>query len=116
LTPALIQEGLARDFVRGVQDGRKAAGYRIEETIAVCYEADPEVAAALAAHQAYVAAEVLAVKVERREAVGASDAVEPAAVAGPGGATGEDGVYRDQVTVEQHQVRIALRRQPPSEA
>ncbi|MGH9174911.1 MAG: DUF5915 domain-containing protein, partial [Vicinamibacterales bacterium] len=32
LTPELIQEGLARDFVRGVQDARKRAGYRIDDT------------------------------------------------------------------------------------
>ena len=110
LTAELIEEGLVRDFVRGVQDARKSAGYRIEDTIAVRYEADPEVVAALAAHEAYVKAETLAVRLEREEAVGLSDAVEPEATDGPGGATTADGAYRDQITVGRHQVRIALRK------
>ncbi|CAA9573967.1 MAG: Isoleucyl-tRNA synthetase [uncultured Thermomicrobiales bacterium] len=110
LTPALIQEGLARDFVRGVQDARKSAGYRIEDTIAVSYEADPEVVAAIGANESTVRAETLAVRLERLETAGFSDAVEPEAVAGPGGETGADGRYRDQITVGQHQVRIALQR------
>ena len=45
LTPALIEEGLARDFVRGIQDARKQAGYRIEDTIEIEFVADPEVCA-----------------------------------------------------------------------
>jgi isoleucyl-tRNA synthetase len=114
LTPELIQEGMARDFVRGVQDARKSAGYRIEETIAIEYEADPEVAGALDAHGDFVRAETLAMRLTRRESVGASDAVEPELVEGPGGATGADGVYRDQITVGRHQVRIGLRRDSSS--
>lgn len=114
LTSALIEEGLARDFVRGVQDARKSAGYRIEDTIEVAYEADPEVVAALAAHEAYVKAETLAVRLERHETVGVSDAVDAEATEGPGGTTGPDGAYCDQITVGRHQVRIALRRQVPS--
>ena len=110
LTPDLIQEGLARDFVRGVQDARKSAGYRIEDTIAVVYDADPEIAGALDAHAGYVRAETLAVRVLHSDTAGASDAVEPEEVAGPGGATGMDGAYRDQIAVGRHQVRIALRR------
>ncbi|MDP9364647.1 MAG: isoleucine--tRNA ligase [Chloroflexota bacterium] len=112
LTPDLIQEGLARDFVRGVQDARKNAGYRIEDTIAVAYDADPEVIAALEANEPYVCAETLAVRLDRHEAVGFSDAVEPESVEGPGGATDADGAYRDQITVGRHHVRIALRREP----
>ena len=111
LTPELIQEGLARDFVRGVQDARKSAGYRIEDTIAVAYEADPEVVAALGANEDYVRTETLAVRLERREAVGGSDAVEPEAVEGPGGVQDGDGVYRDQIVVGRHQVRIGLRQE-----
>ncbi len=110
LTPDLIQEGLARDFVRGVQDARKNAGYRIEDTIIVAYEADPEVVAALEANRAYVTSEILAARLERDETVGLSDAVEPESTEGPGGATSTDGVYCDQITVGRHQVRVALRR------
>ncbi|MDP9357496.1 MAG: isoleucine--tRNA ligase [Chloroflexota bacterium] len=110
LTPELIEEGFARDFVRGVQDARKSAGYRIEDTIVVAYDADPEVVSALTSHAPYVAAETLAVGLEPTESRGVSDAVEPEATEGPGGSTGEDGTYRDQITVGRHQVRIALRR------
>jgi len=110
LTPELLQEGLARDFVRGVQDARKAAGYQIEDRIEVAFEADPEVVAAIDANREQVARETLAVRLEERALVGASDAVEPEEVEGPGGATDAEGVYRDQIGVGRHQVRIALRR------
>ncbi len=111
LTPALIQEGLARDFVRGVQDARKNAGYRIEDVIAVVYEADPEVVAALIAHEQSIRTETLAVWIEHTASIGASDAVEPEAVEGPGGAETANGIFLDQITVGSHQVRIGLRRE-----
>ena len=114
LTPQLIQEGLARDFVRGVQDARKNAGYRIEETIAVVYEADPEVVAALTAHDQTIRTDTLAVWIEHTESIGASDAVEPEAVEGPGGAETASGIFLDQVSVGPHQVRIGLRREEAS--
>jgi isoleucyl-tRNA synthetase len=60
LTPELVAEGLARDFVRGVQDARKAAGLRIEDTIRLVYQADAESAAAIAAHAEYIRGETLA--------------------------------------------------------
>ncbi|MFN8541533.1 MAG: class I tRNA ligase family protein [Thermomicrobiales bacterium] len=62
LTPELRQEGLARDFVRVVQEARKSAGLRIEDHIRVTYAAaqDGEVAAAVAAHAAFIAGETLA--------------------------------------------------------
>ncbi len=110
LTPDLIEEGLARDFVRGVQDARKAAGYQVEETIDVAYDGDPEVVAALNRNAAYVANETLAVAVRATPIAGFSDAVEPEATEGPGGARDDEGRYLDQVTVGRHQVRIALRR------
>ena len=60
LTPALIEGGLARDFVRGVQDARKQAGYQIDDTIEIRLVADPEVSRAIEAHRAYVMTETLA--------------------------------------------------------
>jgi len=116
LTPALIQEGLARDFVRGVQDARKNAGYRIEETIAIVYEADPEVVAALSGHEQSIRTETLAVWIEHTASVGASDAVEPEAIEGPGGAQTAHGIFLDQITVGPHQVRIGLRREAAAPA
>jgi isoleucyl-tRNA synthetase len=62
LTPELRREGLARDFVRVVQEARKSAGLRIEDRIRVTFAAEPdgEVAAAVAAHSGFIAGETLA--------------------------------------------------------
>ncbi len=65
LSPELRREGLARDFVRLVQEARKNAGLRIEDRIRVTYAlettagADSEVAAAVAAFAAFIAGETL---------------------------------------------------------
>jgi isoleucyl-tRNA synthetase len=109
LTPALIEEGLARDFVRGIQDARKQAGYQIDDTIEIRFVADPEVARAIDAHRMYVMTETLATMLEGDSVAGASDAVEPESVAGPGGLIAEAGWYLDQIEVGEHQVRIAVR-------
>ncbi len=37
ITQELLYEGIARDFVRGIQDARKSAGYQIEDRIAIAY-------------------------------------------------------------------------------
>jgi isoleucyl-tRNA synthetase len=62
LTPELRREGLARDFVRFVQEARKTAGLRVEDHIRVTYAApaDGEAAAALAAFAPHIAGETLA--------------------------------------------------------
>jgi isoleucyl-tRNA synthetase len=62
LTPELRREGLARDFVRLVQEARKSAGLRIEDRIRVTYAAAPdgEVAGAVAAFAPFIAGETLA--------------------------------------------------------
>jgi isoleucyl-tRNA synthetase len=60
LTPELIAEGLARDFVRGVQDARKDAGLRIEDTIRLAWSAEGDVAHAIERHLEEIAAETLA--------------------------------------------------------
>ena len=60
LTPELVAEGLARDFVRGVQDARKKAGLQIEDKINLVYEAIGDGAEAIASHARYISAETLA--------------------------------------------------------
>jgi isoleucyl-tRNA synthetase len=62
LTPELVAEGLARDFVRGVQDARKNAGLRIEDTIRLVYSASgsDEIAQAIESFGDYIKAETLA--------------------------------------------------------
>ncbi|CAN5638605.1 isoleucine--tRNA ligase [soil metagenome] len=110
LTPELIQEGLVRDFVRGVQDARRSAGYQIEDRIELRYDADPEVMNALEQYVDHVKTETLASSIDAHAESGASDQPEPALVEGPGGALTADGAYRDQIEVGGHGVRISIRR------
>jgi isoleucyl-tRNA synthetase len=108
LSAALIEEGLARDFVRGIQDARKQAGYQIDDFIQIRFVADPEVSRAIDAHRAYVMTETLATALEAVLVAGASDAVEPEAVEGPSGRLQGDGQFDDQIVVGEHHVRITL--------
>jgi isoleucyl-tRNA synthetase len=64
LTPELLQEGVARDFNRLVQDQRKALGLDISDRILVNYTASPRIAGAIAAHQEYLRSELLAERLE----------------------------------------------------
>jgi len=65
LTDELIREGMARDFVRGVQDARKRIDLRIEQTIKLAYATTDELAEAIAANQEFIAREVLATSIDR---------------------------------------------------
>ena len=109
LTPELMLEGIARDFVRGVQEARKSAGYRVEDTIEIAYLADPETSNAIDLHREYIMAETLAIALRGETSDGASDAVEPESVAGPGGMLASDGWYLDQIEAGDRQIRIAVR-------
>lgn len=61
LTPELLQEGIARDFVRQVQQLRKDADLEIEQRICIFHAAtDPDVLAALTAWADYIREETLA--------------------------------------------------------
>jgi isoleucyl-tRNA synthetase len=64
LTPELIREGLARDFIRGVQQLRKDADLEIENRITILYAAAGEPAAAIAEHADTIRAETLADRLE----------------------------------------------------
>ncbi len=61
LTPELVKEGLAREFVRRVQDLRKTAGLEISDRIEVRYQADALLAEAVRENSDYVCSETLAV-------------------------------------------------------
>jgi isoleucyl-tRNA synthetase len=61
LTPALVREGLAREFVRRVQDLRKQADFDIADRIRVYLQASPGLSAAVAAYQEYILGETLTV-------------------------------------------------------
>jgi isoleucyl-tRNA synthetase len=60
LTDALVDEGLAREVVRRVQDLRKQAGLEVDDRIVVDYDASPRLAGAMLAHMAYLCDETLA--------------------------------------------------------
>ncbi|HEY5901013.1 MAG TPA: DUF5915 domain-containing protein, partial [Anaerolineales bacterium] len=60
LTPELVQEGLAREFVRRVQDLRKAADLDVADRIDLYVEATPALQSALEKFREYVSAETLA--------------------------------------------------------
>ncbi len=65
LTDALIEEGLARDAVRLIQDLRKSRGCRFADRITVFVQTDqPSILNAVKNHFDYIAGETLAVAIE----------------------------------------------------
>jgi isoleucyl-tRNA synthetase len=64
LTPELLQEGLARDFNRMVQDQRKALNLDISDRIVVRYSASSRIAEAISAHESFLRNELLAERLE----------------------------------------------------
>lgn len=70
LTPALVQEGHARELINRIQNLRKTRNLDVADRITLKISADAELLAAIEAHRATIAAETLA--------------VELAAVPGPG--------------------------------
>jgi isoleucyl-tRNA synthetase len=68
LTPELALEGLARDFVRRVQDLRKQAGFDVADRIKLYVQATPGLREAIRAHQDYIVVETLTVELTFRPA------------------------------------------------
>ncbi len=62
LTPALIREGLAREFVRRVQDLRKTVGLDIADRIRLVYESSPGLTQAIEDFRDYIMEQTLAVE------------------------------------------------------
>ena len=60
LTRELVLEGLARDLVRGIQEGRKAAGFEVSDRIRVSLDLQGDVQEAAQAWADSIAGEVLA--------------------------------------------------------
>ena len=60
LNEALIQEGLAREFVSKIQNLRKESGYEVADRIQITYEAPAECEAAFNNFASYICGEVLA--------------------------------------------------------
>ena len=67
LTPELVCEGLAREFVSKVQNLRKEADFEVSQRIAITFAADDETAAAIKTHGATIAAETLALSCVRMD-------------------------------------------------
>ena len=62
LTPELVAEGLAREFVRRVQDLRKSAELDVADRVELFVEASAGLRSAVEAHEAYIKAETLTTK------------------------------------------------------
>lgn len=62
LTPELVQEGLAREVVRRVQDLRKTADLDISDRIKLYYQATPDLAEAITLYSDYLKGETLTVE------------------------------------------------------
>ncbi|MBU1865307.1 MAG: isoleucine--tRNA ligase, partial [Actinobacteria bacterium] len=74
VTPDLEREGWAREVVKVVQGLRRDAGLDVSDRVTVCWQtADPDLAAAIETHAAWIAGEVLAASLQRSDtaAIGA---------------------------------------------
>ena len=60
ITPELLAEGIAREFVNRVQNMRKDAGFAVTDRIAVTFRAGKQTAAVLTSMAPYIAGETLA--------------------------------------------------------
>jgi len=64
LSPELRNEGLAREFVRRVQELRKQAGFAVDDRIDVQHASTPELEAAVEGHRDMIATETLALSLD----------------------------------------------------
>jgi isoleucyl-tRNA synthetase len=90
LTPELIQEGLAREVVRRLNELRKDAGFRVEDRIVTYYEAQGGLAEVFLRFGNYIRQETLSVRLEPH--------------APP------DGAYSQRVTLGEHDALLAVQR------
>ncbi|MBA4385545.1 MAG: isoleucine--tRNA ligase, partial [Anaerolinea sp.] len=67
LTPELVQEGLAREFVRRVQDLRKTSDLEIADRIILYFTATPGLTGAVKAFADYIQTETLTVELKNGE-------------------------------------------------
>ena len=73
LTPALVQEGHARELINRIQNLRKERDLDVADRIALNISADAELLAAIEAHRDVIAAETLAGKLETAPGAGDVD-------------------------------------------
>jgi isoleucyl-tRNA synthetase len=71
ITKELKSEGIARDFVRFIQDGRKKADFNVEDRIITIWDsADQETIAAINSQKEYIARETLSVEFQNSKPEG----------------------------------------------
>jgi isoleucyl-tRNA synthetase len=63
LTPELVNEGLAREFVNRVQNMRKDAGFSVTDRIRIYFESSDKVATAISRMSDYIKSETLAMQI-----------------------------------------------------
>ncbi|NOY97748.1 MAG: isoleucine--tRNA ligase [Chloroflexi bacterium] len=78
LTPELVREGQAREFVRRVQDLRKSAGLDVSDRIKLFVVATPGLRGAVEEHSEYITGETLTVELVFAEPPAGSATVEQA--------------------------------------
>ena len=76
LTPALIEEGIARELINRIQNLRKSSGLEITDRIAVQLENREEIAAAVTNCNDYIASQVLATSLELVDNPGTEQVLE----------------------------------------
>ena len=76
LTPALIEEGIARELINRIQNLRKSSGLEITDRIAVQLENREEIAAAVTNCNEYIASQVLATSLTLTDNLTNSTALE----------------------------------------
>jgi isoleucyl-tRNA synthetase len=64
LDDALVNEGLAREVVRRINDLRKAQGFEIADRIHTTYQASPRLTQAISAFEKYITAETLSLSLK----------------------------------------------------
>ena len=92
ITPALAEEGLARELVRHVQELRKSAGLEIADRIRLTCAGDADLARVVETHGDYIRQETLATTID----AGKDASVEP-----------EDG-YTEEQEIDGHRVRLVV--------
>ena len=65
LTPELINEGYAREFVSKVQQMRKNNGYEVLDNINIFYKGSEEIKSAIDEYEEFIKSETLAQSIER---------------------------------------------------
>ena len=76
LTPELVQEGLAREFVRRVQDLRKSSELDVADRINLFVVASANLKSAIEAHREYITSETLSVSLDFNEPPAGASSVE----------------------------------------